>query len=154
TRPPRSARGKAERRLALIVLAILARGAAELAAELAGEVALIGEATAQGDLGHRGIGVDQGAARDPQAELAQKSLWREVEGGEEPALERAEGHVRQGREVPVRDLVMELGAHVSQRRAEAGCGGFEAASGPGGTGNPGRPDNRAFRISDGNLVGY
>ena len=76
-----------------------------------------------------------------------------MEGGTELPFERAERHVRNGREVPIGDLVMEMGAHVSQRRPEAGGGCFEAARGSGGASNPGRANDCAFRIDDGDLVG-
>ena len=52
-----------------------------------------------------------------------------MEGGTEPPFERAERHVRNGREVPIGDLVLEMGAHVRQRGPEAGGGCLEAACG-------------------------
>ena len=75
-----------------------------------------------------------------------------MEGGAELPFERAERHVRNGREVPIGDLVMEMGAHVGQHRPEAG-GSFEAARGPGGPGKPGGAYDCALGIDDGDLVG-
>ena len=113
-----------------VVLAILAGRASELPPEFAREVALIGEAAVQGDLGQRCIRVDQCATRNAQPELAQESLRSEMEGGAEPALERAERHVRDGREALVGDLVMEMRAHVRQRGPEAGAVASRLLSGP------------------------
>ena len=48
---------------------------------------------------------------------------------------------------------MEMSAHVSQRRSEAWGGRFEAVRGSGGASNPGRANDDAFRIDDGDLVG-
>jgi hypothetical protein len=76
-----------------------------------------------------------------------------MEGGTELPFERAERHVRNGREVPIGDLVMEMGAHVSQRRPEAGSAGFEGARGSGGASDPGSANDGAFRIDDGDFVG-
>ena len=56
-------------------------------------------------------------------------------------------------ELPVGDLLMEMGAHVGQRRPEARGGCVEAARGSGGASNPGRADDGAGRIDDGDLVG-
>src|SRR6476469_3312878 len=121
----------------LVVLAIIARCAAELPPEFARKVTLIREAAFQGDLGQRFIRVHQGAARQAQPKLSQESLRGEVEGGTELPFERAERHVRYGREVPIGDLVLEMGAHVSQRRPEAGGRCFQAARGAGGASNSG-----------------
>ena len=126
---------------------------AELPPEFARKVALIRKAAFQGDFGQRFIRVHQSATRNAQPKFSQESLRGEMEGGAELPFERAERHVRNGREVPIGDLVMEMGAHVSQRRPEAGGGGFEAARGSGGASNPGRANDGAFRIDDGNLVG-
>ena len=140
-------------RQGLVVLAVFARGASELPPEFPRKVALIREAAFQGDLGQRLIRVHQSAACKAQPDLSQESLRGEMEGGMELSFERAERHVRNGRELPIGDLVMEMGAHVSQRRPEAGAGVFEAARGSGGPSNPGRANDCAFRIDDGNLVG-
>ena len=137
----------------LVVLTIFARCASELPPEFAGKVALIREAAFQGDFGQRFIRVHQGATRKAQPKLSQESLRGEMESGTELPFERAERHVRNGREVPIGDLVMEMGAHVSQRRPEAGGSGFEAARGSGGASNAGRANDGAFRIDEGDLVG-
>lgn len=71
----------------------------------------------------------------------------------EPPFERAKRHVRDGREAPIGDLVMKMGAHVGERGPEAGNGGLEAAGAPGGASNPCRASDCALRIDDGNLVG-
>ena len=54
--------------------------------------------------------------------------------------------------LPIGDLEMEIGAHVGQRRPEAGGRGFEARE-SGGASNAGRADDGAGRIDDGDLVG-
>src|SRR6476469_671477 len=120
----------------LVVLAIIARCAAELPPEFARKVTLIREAAFQGDLGQRFIRVHQGATRQAQPKLSQKPLRGEMECGTELPFERAERHVRNGLEVAIGDLVMEMGAHVSQRRSETGGGCFESARGSGGASNP------------------
>src|SRR5258706_2689764 len=116
----------------LVVLAVFARGACELPPEFARKVALIREAAFQRDVGQRFVRVHQGATRQAQPKLSQESLRGEMEGGTKLPFERAERHVRDGREVPIGDLVLEMGAHVGQRRPEAGGGGFEAARRSGG----------------------
>src|SRR4030095_9793192 len=113
----------------LVMFAIFARCASELPAEFTGKVALIRETAFQGDFGQRFIRVHQGATRKAQPKLSEESLRGGMEGGTELTFERAERHVRNGREVPIGDVVMEIGAHVSQRRPEAGGGCFEAARG-------------------------
>ena len=135
------------------MLAIIARCAAELPPEFARKVALIREAAFQGDFGQGFIGVHQGATRQAHPKLSQESLRGEMERGTELPFERAEGHIRNGREVPIGDLVLEMGAHVGQRWSEAGGGSVEAARGSGGASNPGRAHDCAFRIDDGDLVG-
>ena len=112
-------RGRSRWPLKLVVLAIIARCASELPPEFAREVALIGKAAFQGDFGQRFIRVHQGATRNAQPKLSQKFLRGEMEGGTELPFERAERHVRNGRELPIGDLVMEMGAHVGQRGPEA-----------------------------------
>src|SRR4051812_35708014 len=139
--------------LLLIVLAVFARCAPELPPEFARKVALICEAAIRGDFGQRFIREHQGATRKAQPKLAQKSLRGEMEGGTELPFERAERHVRNGREVPIGDLVMKFRAHMSQCRPEARGGCFETARGSGGASNPGRPNDCAFRIDDRDLVG-
>ena len=101
------------------MIAIVTRRASELPSEFAREVALIREAAVQGDFGQRFIRVHQRATRKAQSNPSQKSLRSEMEGGTELPFERAERHVRNGREVPIGDLVIEVGAHVSERRPEA-----------------------------------
>src|SRR5213592_2530390 len=137
----------------VVVLAIFARCASELPPEFAGKVALVRKAAFQGDFGQRFIRVHKGPTRNAQPKLSQESLRGEMERGTELPFERAERHVRNGREVPIGDLVMEMGAHVSQRRPEAGGSRFEAARGSGRSSNPGRANDGAFRIDDGDLVG-
>src|SRR5205085_2432139 len=88
-----------------------------------------------------------------QPKLSQEFLRGEMEGGTELPFERAERHVGHGREVLIGDLVMEMGAHVGQRRPEAGGSSFEAARGSGGASNPGGANDCALRIDDGDLVG-
>jgi hypothetical protein len=134
------------------VLAIIARCASELPPELAREMALIRKATFQGDFGQRFICVHQGAARNSQPNLSQKFLRGEMEGCSELPFERAKRHVRNRRELPIGDLVMEMGAHVGQRGPEAGAGCLEAARGSGGPSNPRRANDCALRIDDGDFV--
>ena len=75
-----------------------------------------------------------------------------MEGGTELPFEPAERHVRNGREVPIGDLMLEMGAHVRQRGLVAGGSCFEVACG-GGASNPGSANDCALRIDDGDFVG-
>ncbi len=126
----RGVRGAKPLGLKLVVLAIIARCASELPPEFAREVALIRKAAFQGDFGQRFIRVHQGATRNAQPKLSQKFLRGEMEGGTELPFERAERHVRNGREVPIGDLVMEMGAHVGQRGPEPGAVASRLLAGP------------------------
>src|SRR5262245_59828838 len=102
-----------------VVLAIVARRAPELPPELAREVALIGKAARQRDLGQRGLRVHQRAACQAQSQLAEKFLRGEMKRGAEPAFERPHRHIRNRREALIADLTSEIRAHVRQRGPEA-----------------------------------
>ena len=140
--PPVFVTGASELELELlIVFAVVPWCPSEVPPEFPRKVALIRKAAFQGDFGHRFIRVHQGATRVAEAQLSEKVLRREMKGGTELPFERAERHVRNGREVPIGDLVMEMSTHMGQRGPEAGGSGFEAGGGSGGPGNPGRADD-------------
>ena len=105
----------------------MARCPAELPAEFPRKVALIGKTAFQGDFGQCFVRGHQGATRDAKAKLAEKLLRREMKGGTELSFERSERHVRNRRELLIGDFVVEMRAHVGQRRPEPGGRRLEPA---------------------------
>src|SRR4029079_5562288 len=110
------------------MFAVGARRASEMPPELAREVTLVGESGAQRDVRKRGIAVDEGAAGDAEAPLAQETLRGEMERRLEPAREGPHRHVRERRQLLVADLVLEVRAHVAQHGPEARRRRLDAAA--------------------------
>src|SRR5690349_3080024 len=103
------------------MLAIVSRSEAELLAEDAGKMTLVGEAALGRDLRQALPAVNQGPACHPEPELAQVFLRRHVERRLELPLEGADRHMGEARELPVRDRRLEVVAQVGQDRAELGA---------------------------------
>ena len=137
----------------MVVLAVVAWRAAKLTAKFSREMTLICESACEPDFGQGPACVNKRAAGHIQAELPQILLRCDVKVAKEFALEGANGHMGQPRELLVGDRLMVMIAQVGEDGAEFVTGGDVALGKIEPPGDARGADDLAIGRPEGNFIG-